>query len=457
MARKIFRRIVILIFLWNLIEAQKESDGIVSFQTSDPIAEIQHLVVSQGQIYAGATNHLFQLDSSLNLIADVETGPKLDNPMCNAKGDCLQSKLALIIPGAANSTKIETPNFNKILIPFLDYKLLIACGTLLQGICELHRLDDIRKTIPNDDLVPVAANMHNASTVGFIGPGPEAKPVLYVGATHTYHWYRDHFPAVAMRKLEEGNMFNLEVPVDIEGQSAMLLRSDIRDENLIRYVGGFVHDGFAYWALVQKKDHADRNSRYITKLGRVCTKHSRFESYSEIPLSCTGGDMTRYDLLQAIFVGRMGAKVRSNLPSEYHAENHPEMEFLVGVFARGDDPAKPQPQSAVCIYPLKQIRAAFQVNIERCNQGAGTKNLPWFAGVAPVCTKQYETIPEDSCIAMRVSGLLDETATPVLTYDNQLLTAVTMTVTPQEDTVLFFGTSDGRLKKVKPLNSILSI
>ena len=92
---------------------------------------------------------------------------------------------------------------------------LISCGTLHQGVCALHNLDNITNyEIPANE--SVVANTPTASTVAFIAPGPVSKqysnrqqPVLYVGSTFTGSGpYNSEVPAVSSRSLQFDSMFN---------------------------------------------------------------------------------------------------------------------------------------------------------------------------------------------------------------------------------------------------------
>ena len=78
-------------------------------------------VVSNGRLFVGGTNHLYQLSPrDLSVVRHVQTGPRLDSPSCHASG-C-----------SDNSTAKLTDNVNKLLLVDEENGKLIACGSLFQ-------------------------------------------------------------------------------------------------------------------------------------------------------------------------------------------------------------------------------------------------------------------------------------------------------------------------------------
>lgn len=383
-------------------------------------AEYQHLAFdpTTETLYAAGTNSIYQLDArSFKVQIRALTGPQLDSPFCNEKGDCIQPGVAQMRPTATDrkypadmpvsdyqadgSSSLEIGgkvlnstgprgvmnNHNQILLVYPRRRILIACGTLFQGICYTYPLGNISQPLPMTQPVAVAANSPNASTVAFISTNPSEgdrgveDSVLYVGATFTFDTFRENFPSVATRSLQERNIFRLNDPGDVSGQSAMVIQNDYRSDFRINYIGGFYSEGFAYWATVQKTNPTDHAAPWVTKLVRVCGRDNRYNTYAEVPLECLSSDNSKYNLLQAMYVGKVGRDILETLPTEWKALEHSDMEFLVGVFAKGTNPLKPESKSAVCLYPLKDIRAVFQFNIERCNNGIGYLNLPHYGYV----------------------------------------------------------------------------
>ncbi|KAL1242573.1 Plexin-B [Trichinella spiralis] len=415
--------------------------------SAESLSLFRHLTVDPqtGRVYIGAKNFLHQLDPELRSLHRVRTGPDLDSPHCNYNGDCIWT------PGTAPTARAPTDNYNQLLVVHPEHKVLIACGTLFQGICSAHRLDDVSKIVQAYDAhsTPVAANSPDASTVAFVGPGPSAnEPVLYVGATFTFDSYRDRFPAVSSRSLNADRLMHLLDPGDISGQSAMIIQSDHRSDFHVHYRGGFTADGFAYWVAVQPKS-VDTGAPFLTKLLRVCTNDRRFQSYAEVPLECLGPDNANYNVLQAFHVGELGNEVVA-------AAKTTDRHFFVGVFTKDSTP-DPAPghrslKSAICVFPMKDIRAAFWYNIQRCNSGIGTWNLPQF-GLNQRCHNvsglaASTQAHQDQCQHIRVGGSIPATSIAAKVYDDARLTSIAVDVLDQARTVFFVGTSKGKLKKL---------
>jgi len=131
------------------------------------------------------------------------------------------------------------------------------------------------------------------------------------------------------------------------------------------------------------------NAAHVSKVLRVCKADRRYESYAELPLECLGADNTKYNLVRASMVARLGRHTlsvcprstvhasarRSTVAAEYLENNIDETDFLVAVFGRGDSLASiDRNQSAVCVFPMKEIEASFWYNIQRCQNGVGTAN-----------------------------------------------------------------------------------
>ncbi|CAG5129621.1 unnamed protein product, partial [Candidula unifasciata] len=125
-------------------------------------------------------NHLYQLDADLNLLVDVQTGPKNDSTMCFPP------------PGACFVNRTATNNHNKVLVVDTQRRNLITCGSVYQGMCETRSLANVSKVFDTPDgkdiqNFAVAANTEDGSTVAFIAPGPSSLmgTVLYVATTYT--------------------------------------------------------------------------------------------------------------------------------------------------------------------------------------------------------------------------------------------------------------------------------
>lgn len=264
--------------------------------------------------------------------------------------------------------------------------MLIACGSVHQGACQRHKLDDISR---HEDVIPIpiAANDENSSTCAFIGPskyfGSQPTNVLYVATTNSRLGpYRDMVPAISSRSLESHRLFNL-----IEKSFSDTARVDIefhmKDYFLVKYVYGFTTADFVYFATVQKKSHlrALEEWGYITRLARVCITDAGYHTYIEVTLQCIGPDGTDYTLLQDAILTKPG----SDLANDLHIDSNEQV--LIGVFATGEDHTwNPTSRSALCVYSLSDIEQKFTENIHMCYNGSiATRNMDYIAGNLQDC------------------------------------------------------------------------
>ncbi|XP_076325024.1 plexin-B-like [Tachypleus tridentatus] len=422
------------------VTANDDSSIVVSYTTWNKSVNFTHVVVDykSDRVYVGASNWLYQFNSSLDIETEVETGPVQDSVQCSPT-DC------------SNHPKLATTNFNKVLVIDDKANMLLVCGSVHQGSCRRHRLGDIAN-YEEFISVPVAANDENSSTYAFIGPAQyfgHVSRVLYVATTNSRSGpYRDMVPAITSRSLDEGpeKLFGI-----IEKSFSTIARVDIsfhlRDYYLVNYVYGFFSGDFSYFATVQRKSHlrALEEWGYVTRLARVCTSDAGYNTYTEITLRCLGADGTDYNLLQDAFVGPVGADLANAL------QIRPGSDVFVGVFVSSQDhTSKPSRNCSICVYSLSEIERRFRENIHLCYNGSVlTRNMDYIAGSINQCPEPGKAgnVLNFCNETVKLNGSVPVVALAAITYRNSRLTAVTMTTTSQH-TVVFAGTDDGSLKKL---------
>ncbi|XP_039297179.1 plexin-B-like isoform X1 [Nilaparvata lugens] len=400
---------------------------------------LNHLAVDKqtGKVLVGGVNRLIQLDASLHLEQCVLTGPKQDSVLCHARG-C----------DSPDIEKSSTDNINKVLVIDGESRIVIACGSVLQGACEKYKVDNISLS---SQLLPVsvAANDPSSSTYAFIGPedysGWRPSNVLYVGTTFTRNGeYRHDVPAIASRSL-----YNLDI-AEYSFSKQSLLRIDVkyRDHFLVEYVYGFNSSDFAYFVVVQKRSHLPGQEElgYVTRLARVCIDDANYDSYTEVTLQCTmsGSD---YNLIQDAQLAKAGADLAASLAVD--ADDY----VLAGSFSpsRGITD-EPQSESALCIFSMDDIEAKFNENIHMCFNGSTKyRNMGYVSG--PILNGDCPTAGSTGNIlnfcevGLKISGVAPISTSSAIDFPNTLVTSVTVTTT-ERHTVIFFGTSTGYLKKV---------
>ncbi|XP_041349841.1 plexin-B-like isoform X2 [Gigantopelta aegis] len=426
---------------------------------------LNHLVIDNetGTVYVGAVNRIYQLDSNLRLLVEVQTGPRNDSPNC------------LPPPDPCSYSTHETQNYNKILAIDRNRKKLVTCGSIYQGSCETRNLANVSKSRTyyvgsqvND--FAVAANEPNASTVAFIAPGPQGFDVLYVGTTYTggtmeARSYRDDVPAVSSRSLDRNRFSFAEVSNALQGlSSSIYLKRQVMSNYLIKYVSGFSSDKFSYFLTVQK-DSVDesRAIKNVSKIIQLCQNDPNFFSYADIPLRCSHGKVD-YNMVQGSAIIRPAQRLRQSFKGLSN-----EDDVLVALFSRRTESGEKKTNSAICVYSMKEVRAKFLENIKLCHQGNASVSGGGYLRVGPQgnCNQQSGLVLQNvedpykylcnmhlESFSM-VVGISPLVSSPIKVYLDTILTSIALT-TVNEHTVAFVGTSDGLVKKIVLDSSIKS-
>ncbi|GAB0093919.1 Plexin_cytopl domain-containing protein [Sergentomyia squamirostris] len=398
---------------------------------------LKHLVVDRntGRVFVGGINYLYQLTPDVEVVATAITGPRNDSYDCT------------VLECPSDTIRDPTDNVNKVLLIDYSTSRLITCGSVFQGICTVRSLQNITE-IEQEVQEAVVANSENASTVAFIAPGPPDPPathVMYVGVTFTGNSpYRSEIPSVASRSLDKSRMFQIASAAVTTG-TRMFINSFSRESYLVNYVYGFSSERFSYFLTTQLKHNSHSAPReYISKLVRICQDDSNYYSYTEIPIDCiseaAGG--TKYNLVQAAYVGKPGSDLAENLSITQQDD------VLFAVFSVGNG-NRTTNRSALCVYSLKAIRRKFMQNIKACFNGNGPRGLDFISPNMQCVPTKLQTISEDFCgldVNSPLGGEQPIAAIPVVLF-NVPLTAVAATRTSGY-TVVFIGTARGHLKKI---------
>lgn len=356
-----------------------------------------------GTIYVGAVNWIFQLNvDSLRVEHAVKTGPIRDAVTC-APTDCA---------GVEGSAVQVTNNYNKVLLVEPYSRMLIVCGSVHQGACARHRLEDISM---HEDIVPipVSSNDENSTTIAFVGParyfGVQLTPILYVAATDTRLGpYRDMVPAISGRSLETGSrLFNI-IDRGFADSARIDISTQMRDYFTVRYIYGFYSGDYVYFAQVQRRSYlrALEEYGYVSRLSRVCLTDAGFHTYTEVTLECIydgqrrgrtstnekrrfkndsnkddANEREEFNLLQDAYLIKAGTDLADSLGIERGAQ------VLLGVFSNSfDHTSRPGKKSAVCMFPMAEIEQRFTENIHLCYNGSvELRNMDYIAGSVNKC------------------------------------------------------------------------
>lgn len=411
-------------------------DAIISTFSDKGNSSMNHFVVNKntGKIYVGAVNRLYQLSADLNLENVVETGPRKSSPKCPPqKYSCGEGQM--------------TDIFNKVLVINYEAEELISCSTLFHGMCKKRSLSNINITVDGGAGDPVVANSPNATTYAFIAPGPSLdgglQPnVLYVGATRTnigLSLYRDLVPAFCSRNLKD---FDIAYKSQVEHSSKKEIETQHRETFKVNYMYGFSSENFSYMLTLQKA--STQVDTYASKIFRVCQNDKNFYSYAELFFQCKLGNVD-YNLVQAAYLAKAGNSLAQNIGIPTTED------VLYAVFAKGNPgTADPTDSSALCIYPLRNIRKIFTKNIKECFRGVGNIG-PEHLTKSTLCQKTRLQIDDNYCgsldINTPIAGSMPVDSEPTLVLKSTTVSAVAVSIT-YDYTVAFIGTTDGRIIKV---------
>jgi len=305
---------------------------------------------STGYVYVGLMNELYQLDSNLNVLNWVSTGPQLDDPACFDPGSFGQSSCS------SGTLPVNTSNFNQILLIDSQRQNLITCGTLFQGTCQTRKLNNISTYTDFRDLRSqfVASNYVDQPTIAFVGPGPFGDSVLYVStslnaSTNTQYVVRKSSDGVvSSRYLDPSNLpfstyFSSQFAY-ATGTNTALTTAAVNSK-LFTYVAGFSLNGFSYF--FSYSSDASFSSRII----QVCQKDQLFETYVDMKITC--GNFGNVQSATWLLPGTLLKNNWGLSATEI---------VILAVFT-----SSTSADSAVCAYKLSDIRNRFTANIKLCN------------------------------------------------------------------------------------------
>ena len=338
------------------ITAQYPQDGTRLFQFSNLAID-----VGTGKVYAGALNHLIQLDENLTSLMVITTGPVPDDPTCYTaigQDPCYDFNFNQI------SLK-PTDNYNKVLLVDSKHQQLVVCGNVYQGSCETRDLQNLTAVSPYVGTL-VASNSPSYSTVAFTGPGPDGDDVLYVGnyilGIYDQQWRQFNVDGVSSRNLLDNKFQLLYIHTNAYtyGTYAFLTPSASLVYN-VPYVTGFSIQGFSYFLTQQPASYTPGSPpsvspQTISKIVQVCQYDINYDSYVEMQIQCKGNGVD-YNLVQAATFVHPG----SNLASALNISTDDYV--LLAVFATS---SSSQSSSALCMFKLGDIRDKFTQNINAC-------------------------------------------------------------------------------------------
>ncbi|NXI03332.1 PLXD1 protein, partial [Pachycephala philippinensis] len=433
------------------------------------------------RVYLAAVNRLFQLSGGeLALEAEAAVGPVLDSPLCHAPQ----------LPQAScEHPRGLTNNYNKILQPDPEQGVLVVCGSIYQGLCQLRSMANISAVAVRfppggsdsvtvfPSMLNVAANHPNASTVGLVlrrGGGGGAR--LLVAATYT-GFGSPFFPR--NRSLEDHRFENTpEIAIralNARGDLAKLFTFDINpsDDNILKikqgdkarhklsFVRAFLQHGaasparrpYAYLALNSEANAGDKESPAHSLLARICLGEP-----AEATLNGSGETKKLTDWSASPASPGRAAEPHTSLPSLLSPETLPPARgqhrspnlvagapLLVGALRGRMSVGIASPTSRTAAH---NRALAPRVLCPTAPEAGWQGNLLRFVQPGDICVSPQLQPEQLDCGAAHLQHPLaivnPVTATPIFTYSG--LTAVAV-ASVNNYTVVFLGTASGGLLK----------
>ncbi|KAJ8261804.1 hypothetical protein GJAV_G00158600 [Gymnothorax javanicus] len=424
-----------------------------TFYAENPEWTLNHLTVDSrnGNVYVGAVNRIYKLSPALELQVSHQTGPDEDNRKCYPP--------RIVQP--CGEPLALTNNVNKMLL--VDYRenRLLACGSLFQGICKLLRLEDLFKLgEPSHRKEHYLSGVNESgSVIGVIVSYGDASATDKLFVATAVDGKPEYFPTISSRKLarnsEEEGMFAY-VFHDEFVASMIKIPSDtftVVPDFDIYYVYGFGSGSFVYFLTLQPEmggpttgSSAAREQVYTSKLVRLCKDDTAFNSYVEVPLGCVKGGV-EYRLLQAAYLSKAGAILARSLGVGS------DDDVLYAIFSKGQKrrPREASQESALCVFPLREINERIKDRLQSCYKGEGTLDLAWLKVKDIPCSSALLTIDDNFCgldmnAPLGVSEMVR--GVPLFSEESDKMTSVIAYVY-KNHSLAFVGTKSGRLKKVR--------
>ncbi|KAM4562125.1 plexin-D1 [Odontesthes bonariensis] len=416
------------------------------------------------KVYLATVNTVYQLNGTLNIEVEKRTGPVEDNLLCHAPQ----------LPQApCEHAKSLTDNHNKLLKLDREQGVVVVCGSVYQGFCELRKMGNIseiavefppqgEKTV-FPSMLNIAANHPNASTVGLIFKSHGGSTRLLVGATYTgagtqffpkNHSKEDlrfeNTPEIAIRSLNIKDLSRLfTYDINPSEDNVFKIKQEVKTKNKLNFVHAFIQKTYAYIAFNNDAKMGHKESQPNSILARICLDTDNLrksagpesrkltESYIQMPLQCG-------------FNGNIYNRLVSVYPAEIHAGRGRGPEpYLFGVFSKGDR------KSALCAFKFGEIEEEIRQGRRNCSNSPSSDvqvldSVIQGSGAACIQKGNLVLQPEQlDCGAAHLQHPLalrrSLRAIPLVEYPG--LSSVSVDDV-HNHTVVFLGTSNGRLRKL---------
>ncbi|XP_058498972.1 plexin-D1 [Solea solea] len=419
------------------------------------------------KVYLATVNSVYQLNGTLSVEVEKRTGPVEDNLLCHAPQ----------LPQApCEHPKSLTDNYNKLLELDREQGVLVLCGSVYQGFCELRKMENIseiavefppvgEKTV-FPSMLNIAANHPNASTVGLIFRSHGGNTRLLVGATYTgagtqffpkNHSKEDlrfeNTPEIAIRSLNIKDLSRLfTYDINPSEDNVFKIKQEVKTKNKLNFVRAFIQKSYSYIAFNNDAKLGHKESQPNSILARICLdtdtprkssgpeSRKLTESYIQMPLQC-GFNGNSYNRLLSVH------------PAEIHAEDAQSPEpYLFAVFSKDRQSER---KTALCAFKFGDIEEEIRQGRRNCSNSPSSDvqvldSVIQGSGAACIQKGNLVLQPEQlDCGAAHLQHplALRRPLRSIPLYEYPGLTSVSVD-NVHNHTVVFLGTSNGRLRKL---------
>lgn len=425
------------------------------YQTGKPI---QNIVVNaeEKQIYLGSQNVIEGMDSDLQKMWEVKTGP-VGSP------DCQTCNLCEIEMGSQE--QVDTDNEVLLIDPagfLLPY--LYFCGSTHHGIC--YFIDYLNPQNKPKCLYKQSQNtpLHCPDCIA----SPLGTTVTFVDQAATSYIFVANAVNEEITKEYPRRSISVLRPLSTEDgfelvMSGLTVLPHLRDTYKIDYIYSFATKDFVYFLSSQREDPSNSDSPFQARLGRLPIGIHELWMYREVVLECHYDPKRRrrettrevvYNGLQAAYYGQIGKDLAKELglATELSLDEKQGLDdsgnMLFGVFAHVNKMGQTIRDSALCVFSLKQVNQAIERGVESCCN-PGTEQLSRGLCHFQTCENCPHDNSNNTCTTMPTMVSQPFYRLDVFNSEMRdvLFTSVLIT-THEQLTLGHFGTSDGRILQI---------
>ncbi|KAK7474534.1 hypothetical protein BaRGS_00034228 [Batillaria attramentaria] len=425
------RRSVFFLTVFSAVAACAFGLTVDSYDAGTGVSQVAVGAPDTPSVFIGGLNTLLHLSENLTRLNELSLGPKRDSPDCDPA------------QGKECEDGILTANEVKVLEVDRKKRKLLACGSVRQGVCTLHSLQNISNFVQMaDSAVSNFLGSKKSVVVLFDESTSVQESLMFVGQEYddrNLSFSPNVFSTRVIKSVGSGHAIEF-MRNDPEAQqiSALDIRLEVKPTYHMEFVDIMQDSTFVYFFTNQQKSVQDSLTPY-PRIGRICVGDLVYVSYVEMGLICNDG-VKDYPLLLA-------SVIHSDILYFSAAQTLAQSPFEVD---EGQG-------SVLCAVPMTTITTQFQqINFE-CYNSPNQAVIPSWKQADTACVFTDVNINVDFCGRDTNWGIQ---ALPVadkqLTSNIKLLkkfdagTVITsLSATTQErQTVLLLGSNTGHLMKV---------